>query len=81
MEKIMEGMDSLFIPENFEPTAKGHDEAEGQRRRVMPVQDIRNPQTERFLQMLGIPFNLHYGDRRSSPSVCHHPHFPISEGK
>ena len=76
MEKIMEEMESMIIPENFEPTAKGHDESERQRRRVMPVQYIRNPQTERFLQMLGIPFNLHYGNQRSGPSVCHQPRTP-----
>ena len=46
------------IPQNFASTAQGHDPKAPKIRAYMPQKSIRNPQTEQFLDMLGLPYNL-----------------------
>lgn len=46
------------IPHNFVRTASGHDPSSANHRGRMPRSSPRNPQTEQFLEMLGLPFNL-----------------------
>lgn len=53
------------IPTNFLPTAAAHDDngnGGGGRRRmgVMPAHELRNPQTEQFLGMIGLEYNLYH---------------------
>ena len=46
------------VPQNFVRTASGHDSSSPNPRGRMPRSNSRNPQTEQFLDMLGLPFNL-----------------------
>jgi len=69
-DELLNQLESLKIPENFAQTAQGFREGDQRNRRKMPRVDLRNPQTEQFLQMLQIPYNLHYGGQRSTaPAV------------
>lgn len=52
------------IPNNFEQTAQPFTPHGGRERGSMPRSDSRNPQTENFLEMLGLPYNLHYGNEK-----------------
>jgi len=61
IERAFEAPESLKIPENFTPTAEGHNPQN--RKRWMPKMDLLNPQTEQFLDMLELPYNLNYGNR------------------
>lgn len=55
------------IPQNFVPTAPGHDPSAPNPQGRMPRQSPRNPQTEQFLDMLGLPYNL---DRQAPSAVA-----------
>ncbi|KAL3132875.1 hypothetical protein ABBQ38_006795 [Trebouxia sp. C0009 RCD-2024] len=46
------------VPHNFVRTAPGHDPSKPKPRGRMPRSSPRNPQTEQFLDMLGLPYNL-----------------------
>ena len=46
------------IPHNFVRTASGHDPSSPNPRGRMPQSSPRNPQTEQFLDMLGLTYNL-----------------------
>jgi hypothetical protein len=46
------------IPHNFAMTAPPYDPASGQRRGNMPRMDLRNPQTEALLAMIGLQYDL-----------------------
>lgn len=58
MDPALNELENLTIPDNFVQTAEGYD---GERRRKMPTQDDINPQTEKFLEMIGCSYNLFYG--------------------
>ncbi|KAI7845707.1 hypothetical protein COHA_000821 [Chlorella ohadii] len=52
----------LAVPHNFVPTAPAFDPAQPQMRSGrMPTRAVRNPQTEAFLEALGLPYNLDHG--------------------
>jgi len=55
------------IPNNFVPTAAAHNDkgGGGRRRGMMPAYELRNPQTEQFLGMIGLGYNL---DHPAAPS-------------
>ena len=55
------------IPLNFVPTAPGHDPLAPNANGRMPRQSPRNPQTEQFLEMLGLPYNLDQQSRQFVP--------------
>lgn len=55
------------IPLNFVPTAPGHDPSTPNAKGRMPRQSPRNPQTEQFLEMLGLPYNLDQQSRQFVP--------------
>ncbi|DBA70331.1 TPA: hypothetical protein ACH3X2_011753 [Trebouxia sp. C0005] len=63
-EKLQQ-QNSGAIPLNFVPTAPGHDPSAPNAKGRMPRQSPRNPQTERFLEMLGLPYNLDQQFRQS----------------
>lgn len=46
------------VPQNFVRTAPGHDPSSPIPKGRMPQSSPRNPQTEQFLDMLGLPYNL-----------------------
>ncbi|MEW5305155.1 MAG: hypothetical protein WDW36_007716 [Sanguina aurantia] len=49
-------------PDTFVPTAPAHDASvKSKQRPTMPVFPLRNPQTEAFLQMLQLPYDLAHG--------------------
>ena len=56
-EKLQQN-NSGAVPHNFVRTAPGHDPAKPDARGRMPRSSPRNPQTEQFLDMLGLPYNL-----------------------
>ena len=70
--------ESLLIPLNFAPTVEGFQTGSRSGRPRMPQSDVRNPQTEQFLELLGIPYNLHYGGKEV-PSVSHATFSPGAE--
>lgn len=53
------------VPLNFVHTSPGHDPAASNPKGHMPRQSPRNPQTEQFLEMLGLPYNLDQQFRHS----------------
>ena len=73
-EKLHQQNDGT-IPLNFMPTAPGHDPSAPNAKGCMPRQSPRNPQTEQFLDMLGLPYNLEQQSRQvpaAAPlSRCH----------
>ena len=46
------------VPQNFTRTALGHDSSRPITKGKMPRSSPRNPQTEQFLDMLGLPYSL-----------------------
>lgn len=56
-EKLQQNKDGA-IPHNFVRTAPGHDPSKPKPRGRMPRSSPRNPQTEQFMDMLGLPYNL-----------------------
>jgi lariat debranching enzyme len=73
-QAIQEARDLMYkacpggkIPNNFVPTAAAHNEngGGGRRKGMMPAYELRNPQTEQFLGMIGLEYNL---DHPTAPS-------------
>jgi hypothetical protein len=65
VEQLLQQRGSSSIPHNFEATAPAYDPAAGRSRGNMPRSDLRNPQTEALLQMLGLPYNLDHAANSS----------------
>ncbi len=67
LKQKLQQQNSGAIPLNFAPTAPGHDPSAPNPKGRMPRQSPRNPQTERFLEMLGLPYNLDQQSRQFVP--------------
>ncbi len=67
LKEKLQQQNSGAIPLNFVPTAPGHDPSASNPKGRMPRQSPRNPQTERFLEMLGLPYNLDQQSRQFVP--------------
>ncbi len=67
LKEKLQQQNSGAIPLNFVPTAPGHDPSTPNPKGRMPRQSPRNPQTERFLEMLGLPYNLDQQSRQFVP--------------
>lgn len=67
LKEMLQQQNSGAIPLNFVPTAPGHDPSTPNPKGRMPRQSPRNPQTERFLEMLGLPYNLDQQSRQFVP--------------
>ena len=75
-QKLQQQPSQGAVPRNFVPTAAAHDPAAPQQQGRMPQQAVRNPQTEQFLDLLGLPYNLDHVAR----VVPGNPPHPGSEG-
>eukprot|EP00898_Chlorokybus_atmophyticus_P000848 jgi/Chlat1/1764/Chrsp134S02112 len=61
------------VPLNFAPTAPVHDPRSNRRRgNPSALREVRNPQTEEFLNMLDLPYNLDHGARSSGGAAGAH---------
>ena len=67
LKEKLQQQDNGTIPLNFVPTAPGHDPSAPNAKGRMPRQSPRNPQTEQFLEMLGLPYNLDQQSRQFVP--------------
>eukprot|EP00878_Enallax_costatus_P042528 GHUV01049917.1.p1 GENE.GHUV01049917.1~~GHUV01049917.1.p1 ORF type:complete len:404 (+),score=111.54 GHUV01049917.1:504-1715(+) len=54
VDQLFKQRGTTAIPHNFAMTAPPYDPSQGRRRGNMPRTDLRNPQTEALLQMLGL---------------------------
>ena len=67
LKEKLQQQNSGAIPLNFVPTAPGHDPSAPNPKGRMPRASPRNPQTEQFLEMLGLPYNLDQQSRQFVP--------------
>ena len=67
LQKTIRQINNGAVPQNFVPTASGHDPLRPIPKGTMPRSSLRNPQTEQFLDMLGLPYNL---DQRQPQSLA-----------
>ena len=58
LRETIQQTNSGAVPQNFIRTASGHDPSRPTPKGRMPRSSSRNPQTEQFLDMLGLPYNL-----------------------
>eukprot|EP00879_Flechtneria_rotunda_P016090 GHRR01016831.1.p1 GENE.GHRR01016831.1~~GHRR01016831.1.p1 ORF type:complete len:285 (+),score=131.96 GHRR01016831.1:123-977(+) len=63
---LFEERGTTAIPNNFVQTAPAYNSSTGRTRGNMPRADLRNPQTEAFLQLLGLEYNLHHAANSSA---------------
>ena len=58
LRETVQQTNSGAVPQNFVQTATGHDPSRPVPKGRMPRSSSRNPQTEQFLNTLGLPYNL-----------------------
>lgn len=70
LQETLQQTNNGAVPQSFVPTAPGHDPSRPVPKGRMPRSSPRNPQTEQFLKMLGLPYNLDQQQQPQEPAVA-----------